>query len=216
VIEEQVISKIYKDDKVVAEFNTENVRSVPPKPPLPPEPINPLDHVIDMAKKGAIFYYEGKEISSDKAIDLLKKNKSLHIQTSKYNSDNPRVKISKKPIKIGALQNKNIVDSLLGYSVTIKKETLSNSINPERKKTDTNTGFEHMLKTAEEKDITFYHKNEPISINKARRLLSEYKDNAAIVSHVEHPELKRLDIITDIDKSSSDQIISEQYKTISL
>lgn len=75
----------------------EEVREIPP----PPTPPSPLDHVIEMAKKGATFYYEGKKISSDKAIELLKKNKNLNIETTKTNSKNPQVKISKAPITIG-------------------------------------------------------------------------------------------------------------------
>jgi len=123
VLKGQVISKIYKDDKVVAEFNTKNI-SIPlpltsTKPPkilkgkashilAPPEPVKPLDHVIEMAKKGAVFYYEGKEISSDKAIELLKKNKSLNIESSGDNSKKSKVNISKYPI--GSKQYKNITD----------------------------------------------------------------------------------------------------------
>ncbi len=64
----------------------------PPKPPTPP---NPLDHVIKMAKKGATFMYKGKEISSDKAIDLIKNNKELSISTKQSNNGTPVVKISK-------------------------------------------------------------------------------------------------------------------------
>jgi len=63
----------------------------PPKPPTPP---NPLDHVIKMAKKGASFMYKGKEISSDKAIDLIKNNKELSISTKQSNNGTPVVKIS--------------------------------------------------------------------------------------------------------------------------
>jgi len=66
-----------------------------PKPPK-----SPLDHVIDMAKNNALFYLEGKEISSDKAIDALKKNKSLNIQTIGSSSKQPKVYITKKPVVI--------------------------------------------------------------------------------------------------------------------
>ena len=51
-----------------------------------------------MAKKGAIFYYEGKKISSGKAINLLKNNKSLNI-SSKTSEGVDIVKIQKEPIK---------------------------------------------------------------------------------------------------------------------
>ena len=62
-------------------------------PPNPPSPKQPLDHLIDMAKQGANFYFEGKKISSDKAIELLKKNKNLNIRTTKTNSEAPQIKI---------------------------------------------------------------------------------------------------------------------------
>ena len=72
---------------------------VPPPPP-PPAPKSPLDHVIEMAKKGAAFYYEGKSISSDEAISLLKKNDKLNISTKESNSKQPKVYITTKPIVI--------------------------------------------------------------------------------------------------------------------
>lgn len=68
--------------------------------PPPPPPISPLDHIIDMAKKNAIFYLEGKQISSDKAIETLKKNKRLNIETKNSNTKQPKVYISKAPIVI--------------------------------------------------------------------------------------------------------------------
>ncbi|MDP5229321.1 MAG: hypothetical protein NWQ38_02925, partial [Cellulophaga sp.] len=69
-------------------------------PPPPPAPKSPLDHVIDMAKKGAIFYYENEEISAEIAIDLLKKNKNLDIDTKYSGSKQPIIRISKEPIKL--------------------------------------------------------------------------------------------------------------------
>ena len=71
-----------------------------PTPPLPPEPVSPLDHIIEMAKKEAVFYYEGKEITSDKAIELLQNNDALNIDSRVSNTKRPIVKISKKPIVI--------------------------------------------------------------------------------------------------------------------
>ncbi len=68
------------------------------EPPKPPK--SPLDHVIDMAKKEAKFYLEGKEISSDEAIKTLKENKHLNIQTLDASSKQPKVYISKKPVVI--------------------------------------------------------------------------------------------------------------------
>ncbi|MAM29839.1 MAG: hypothetical protein CMC13_12520 [Flavobacteriaceae bacterium] len=69
-------------------------------PPPPPPPKSPLDHVIEMAKKNATFYLEGEKISSDKAIEVIKSNNNLNIQTTGKSSKNPQVKISTKPVKI--------------------------------------------------------------------------------------------------------------------
>ncbi len=74
-----------------------NASALPPAPPTPP---SPLDHVIDMAKKGAVFFYEGQEISSDKAIALLKADKDLNIESKRNNSKRPVVNISKAPIRV--------------------------------------------------------------------------------------------------------------------
>lgn len=79
--------------------------NIPPPPPPPPAPEEPLDHIISMAKKGATFYYEGKEITSDKAIELVKKNEDLNIQSSGHNSRKPVVKISKEPIRLRKPKN---------------------------------------------------------------------------------------------------------------
>lgn len=71
-----------------------------PTPPIPPTPKSPLDHIIEMAKKDATFYYEDKKISSDKAIEILKKDKNLNIDTRNSTSKKPVVRISKEPISI--------------------------------------------------------------------------------------------------------------------
>ncbi|WGD35490.1 M56 family metallopeptidase [Olleya sp. YS] len=68
-------------------------------PPPPPPPKSPIDHVIDMAKKGASFYYNGEAITSDKAIDLLKKNPELNI-SSQTNNGVSTVHLSEKPITV--------------------------------------------------------------------------------------------------------------------
>lgn len=81
--------------------NTQTFHSKPSSPvaPPPPTPPSPLDYAISMAKKGATFFYEGKAISSDKAIDLLKKNKALNIESRKKNGK-AEVRITKKPVTI--------------------------------------------------------------------------------------------------------------------
>ena len=66
-------------------------------PPPPPAPPVPLDHVIEMAKDGATFYYEGNQISSDDAIKIVKKNKSINISTI-VDGSTPVVNLTTKPI----------------------------------------------------------------------------------------------------------------------
>ncbi|MBU2947721.1 M56 family metallopeptidase [Zobellia uliginosa] len=73
--------------------------SSPVAPPSPPTPASPLDYAIDMAKKGATFFYEGKKVSSNKAIDLLKKNKELNIESREKNGK-AEVRITKEPVTI--------------------------------------------------------------------------------------------------------------------
>ncbi|MET2985973.1 M56 family metallopeptidase [Aureibaculum conchae] len=73
---------------------------LPTPPPPPPIPEDTTDHMIQMAKKGALFYYEGKKITSDKAIEITKKNKSINIQVLGHGSSKPIVKLSKKPITV--------------------------------------------------------------------------------------------------------------------
>ena len=70
--------------------------AVAPSPPTPP---SPLDYAISMAKKGATFLYEGNEISSDSAIDLLKNNKELNIESREKNGK-AEVRITKEPVTI--------------------------------------------------------------------------------------------------------------------
>ncbi|WP_262732225.1 M56 family metallopeptidase [Gaetbulibacter sp. NE] len=97
VVPGQKITKVYKDNEVVSEFNKNWDQDVPPPPP-PPK--SPLDHIIDMAKKGAAFFYEGKSISSDEAIALLKKNNELNISTQQTDSKQAKVYITKAPVSI--------------------------------------------------------------------------------------------------------------------
>ena len=84
-----------------------------------PSPKQPLEHIIDMAEQGAEFYYEGKKISSDQAIELVKENKNLDISTIKNDSKNTEVKISKAPVKIGSAAKEF---KLLDYAITLKEK----------------------------------------------------------------------------------------------
>lgn len=94
-------------ERAIKEYNTwratkikeGDLSNIPPPPP-PPEPKDPLDHVIEMAKKGATFYLNDKKVTSDQAIDALKRNKSLNVQTIGHSSKQPKVYIQTKPIHI--------------------------------------------------------------------------------------------------------------------
>ncbi|WP_291964768.1 M56 family metallopeptidase [Maribacter sp.] len=70
-----------------------------PAAPTPPTPPSPLDYAKDMAKKGAIFYFEGEKITSDKAIDILKKNKELNMESRKK-LGKTEVRITTAPVTI--------------------------------------------------------------------------------------------------------------------
>ncbi|WP_431110640.1 M56 family metallopeptidase [Winogradskyella poriferorum] len=60
-----------------------------------------LDFVIKMAKKDAKFFSEGKPISSDEAIALIKKNDKLNVNAYPKSKDGkPLVYITKKPVVI--------------------------------------------------------------------------------------------------------------------
>ena len=74
-----------KPTKIPTPSKSKNLKEVP-KPPAPPKPKSPLDTVVEMAKKGATFYYNNEKITSDKAIKLLKENKNLNISSSRINN----------------------------------------------------------------------------------------------------------------------------------
>ncbi|WP_138432918.1 M56 family metallopeptidase [Winogradskyella algicola] len=78
-----------------------NTEDTPPPPPEPKKPESTLDFIIKMAKANASFYYEGKAITSDEAITLLKKNNQLNVNAyPKSKEGKPIVYISKEPIEI--------------------------------------------------------------------------------------------------------------------
>ncbi|SDQ23494.1 M56 family metallopeptidase [Flagellimonas zhangzhouensis] len=88
--------KAPKPTKEVIEVNPNN----PPVPPAPPAPPKPIEHVKEMAQKGASFTYNGKAISAKEAIEVVQKNQHINIDAREANGANPVVKISTDPIVI--------------------------------------------------------------------------------------------------------------------
>ena len=79
------------------EYEVIEIMEVPPPPPPPP---NPLDHIIELAKEDAVFYYEDKKITSDQAIHIVKKNQFLNIQVKDNKGKKTEVRITKNGIKL--------------------------------------------------------------------------------------------------------------------
>ncbi len=92
-----------------------DARVPPPAPPIeieviehygdsemmpPPPPPVPSEHMKELAAKGAIFYYEGKEISGKEAIKIARTNKEINILIRDHDSKKPIVKLSKEPIQL--------------------------------------------------------------------------------------------------------------------
>ena len=108
VIPGQYITKVYSDDQVVVEFNNNKPTAQKTRvdiPPPPPAPKSTLDFVIDLAKKNAKFFYEKKEITSDKAISLLKQNPDLNLLAKGTKKAQPLVYISIEPISLSQTKN---------------------------------------------------------------------------------------------------------------
>lgn len=91
---------VAQENKTQSYVKATSIDFIKNSPPTPPTPPTPLDHVIAMAKKGADFYYEGKKITSDRAIELVKSNTDLNIDSRSSKTNKPTVRISTKPISI--------------------------------------------------------------------------------------------------------------------
>ncbi len=173
-----------------------------PTPPLPPEPIEPLDHIIAMAKEGAVFFFEGEEISSDKAIELFKNSNNLNISTSKSSSKKPQVRITKNPISIKKTSsginletgNIKVNGKELFYST---RNGITNYFNNKGEQVDKQG---KLLSKGQKRNPTFYFDGEKISSNKAHQLL---KNNKSIqVSTKTYSEEEYAIVLSDLNKAS--------------
>jgi hypothetical protein len=178
------------------------VREIPP-PPTPPTPPSPVDHIIEMAKKGATFFYEGKKVSSDKAIELLKTNENLNIETTKTNSKNPQVKITKEGVKIKTSSTKSIETGNLkvnGKELFFTKKDGITSYFDTNGKQVTRKG--RPLNESPQKKPTYYFNGEQISSVRAHELL---RNNTSIqVTNKDYSEDEYAVILTDLNKVSSE------------
>ena len=78
----------------VSKYKQKTNGKVPPPPPTPPIP---SEHMKELAKKGAVFFYEGKKITPQKAQKIVESNKNIQIQVLDHNTNKPIVKLSSKP-----------------------------------------------------------------------------------------------------------------------
>jgi len=67
--------------------------------PPPPPPV-PSEHMKELAAKGAVFYYEGKQITGKEAVKIARSNKEINILIRDHDSKKPVVKLSKDPIEL--------------------------------------------------------------------------------------------------------------------
>lgn len=78
-----------------------NIKETKPlAPPMPPAPKSPLEHIKEMADKGATFMFNGKEITAKKAIQVIRNNDKINIDTRGSKDKKPIVKLSVNPIEI--------------------------------------------------------------------------------------------------------------------
>jgi len=66
--------------------------------PPPPPPPSVEDHLKSMKEIGGVFYYENEQVTFEKAIRLVKANKSLNVQTRHPYTNAPKTYISIEPI----------------------------------------------------------------------------------------------------------------------
>ncbi|OIQ30075.1 MAG: hypothetical protein BM564_04730 [Bacteroidetes bacterium MedPE-SWsnd-G2] len=75
----------------------ESMKQKTPKPPKPPK--DPIQVIKEMESKGAVFYFNGKQITAKEALQRASKNKSLNLYTNKSKSKKElQVHLSDKPM----------------------------------------------------------------------------------------------------------------------
>ncbi|WP_282030467.1 M56 family metallopeptidase [Winogradskyella eximia] len=158
-------------------------------PPPPPAPESTLDFVIRMAKTNAKFFNEGKSISSDKAIDLLKKNPKLNVNAQKTETKTPLIYITKKPILIGVKGNdgesinktsKNILPMVNGKTIKSGKISMTrNEIKAIKLTTENGKVTEFKFKIPGKPTQTI--KSNTLNVDALKNLKSAKKDDHLVL-----------------------------------
>ena len=92
-VEVEAIENLFEvEEAAIEEVELEEINEVPPPP------VSPLDHVKQMAAKGAKFIYNGKSISSEKAMKIMRSNKKMSVMTNHTDDSDYVVTLSTKPI----------------------------------------------------------------------------------------------------------------------
>ncbi len=154
-IKEENVSDSYRD-RINAEFRKTNLAKQSegeniyilgsfgglPQPPMPPSiydnvpgPNQPVKHIKAMEKMDAIFLYNDKSITAEKAIELLKTNKNLAVQTTLNDPKPPVVTISKRSDD-SLIQHKANKAEIAEYNKLAKAYNAANNKNQVIKKKD--------------------------------------------------------------------------------
>ncbi len=81
----------------IVEVDPEIVEVLAPHPPRAPK--SPVHSMEEMVQKDAVFYHNGKEILSDKAIQLVRDSKRISVKIRHTGLKRPIVELSTKPSK---------------------------------------------------------------------------------------------------------------------
>ncbi|WP_299398913.1 M56 family metallopeptidase [uncultured Gelidibacter sp.] len=144
-------------------------------PPPPPPPASPLVHASNMAKKDAQFFYEGKSITSDEAIAMLRKDQSLNISTTQSDTNKPLVHITKDPIKT---KNTNSYKVSPGKNYTIHSAVTNLVVDADTLEELKSFDFDGLMKIFSENQpetmvSVEFNYNKPVLLNDS--LMSKFK-----------------------------------------
>lgn len=76
------------------------VKEIIDVPPPPPPPKSPVQHIKEMAHKGAKFYYNNESISAAQALKLVSTKKKISLVTNHTNDSDYVVRLSSSPLVV--------------------------------------------------------------------------------------------------------------------